>query len=141
MNLQQHKQKLLKSNSEFRKEYNSYDLAFEIGQMILEARSIKGITQKRLAEMIDTKQSGIARAESGNYLPSLSFLDKIAKALKTHLFVRFGFMLDSSSKNVSATISGNEVFLTDEAVRENFLSFKATSSFGEASPNKYQYLN
>lgn len=103
MNLQTHKQKLLKNNPEFRKEYYSYDLAFEIGQMILEARSIKGITQKQLAEMIKTKQSGIARAENGTYLPSLSFLNKIANALKTHLFVKFGFMSGFSFYNKAAS--------------------------------------
>ena len=91
MNLQEHKQKLLRENPEFKKEYYSYDLAFEIGQMILEARSRLGVTQKQLAELINTKQSGIARVESGNYLPSLSFLNKIAKALKTRLIVMFDF--------------------------------------------------
>lgn len=84
--------KELHKNPEFKKEYEKYDLALEVGQMLIEARIIKGITQEKLAELIHTKQSGIARAEKGNALPSLSFLEKIAKALKTHLVVRFGFM-------------------------------------------------
>lgn len=104
MDLKTHKQKLLNKSSEFRKEYYTYDLAFEIGQMIIEARSRLGVTQKQLAEMINTKQSGIARAESGTYLPSLTFLSKMADALKTKLIVRFGFMSSflSDSQNISA---------------------------------------
>lgn len=97
MNLKDFKKELHK-NPEFKKEYEKYDLAFEVGQMLIEARIIKGITQERLAEMIHTKQSGIARAERGNALPSLSFLEKIAQALKTHLVVRFGFMDEQNIK-------------------------------------------
>lgn len=110
MNLQTHKQKLLKKNSEFRKEYYSYDLTFEIGQMILEARSRLDVTQKQLAELINTKQSGIARAESGNYLPSLTFLNKIANALKTKLIIMFDFMSEFSSK--AETISVKRDFVS-----------------------------
>jgi len=114
MNLQTHKQKLLKESSEFRKEYYSYDLAFEIGQMILEARSRMGVTQKRLAEMIDTKQSGIARAESGNYLPSLSFLNKIAKALKTRLIVMFDFRGKFSSEAETVSVKRNFISIVPD---------------------------
>ncbi len=91
MKLKDFKKQLLK-DPEFKKEYEKYDLAFEIGEMLLEARIIKGITQQKLAEMIGTKQSGVARAERGISLPSLSFLEKIAKAFCTNLIVRFGFM-------------------------------------------------
>lgn len=91
MKLKDFKKQLLK-DPEFKKEYEKYDLAFEIGEMLLEARIIKGVTQQKLAEMIGTKQSGIARAERGISLPSLSFLEKIAKAFCTNLIVKFGFM-------------------------------------------------
>lgn len=92
MDLKTLKKELLK-DPEFKKEYYKKDLPFEIAQMLIEARIIKGVTQEKLAKMIETKQPGIARAESGSYLPSLSFLEKIAKAFNTHLVVRFGFML------------------------------------------------
>ncbi|HWY80283.1 MAG TPA: helix-turn-helix transcriptional regulator [Candidatus Sulfotelmatobacter sp.] len=90
--------KELSKKPEVKKEFESYDLPYEISQMLIEARILKGITQKKLAEMIHTKQSGIARAERGVSLPSLSFLEKIAKALRTHLIVRFGFMENMSVK-------------------------------------------
>lgn len=91
MDLKTFEEKLLK-DPEFEKEYYNKDLAFEIGQMLIEARIIKGLTQAKLAALVNTKQSGIARAENGTTLPSLSFLKKIAEALHTHLIVRFGFM-------------------------------------------------
>ena len=43
------------------------------------------MTQKQLAEKIGTKQSNIARLESGNYNPSYQFLQKIAGALDKKL--------------------------------------------------------
>lgn len=91
MNLKEFKKELL-NVSKIRKEFESYDLAFEISQMLIEARVIKGVTQSKLAELIKTKQSGIARAENGTVLPKLSFLKKIADAFHTHLIVRFAFM-------------------------------------------------
>ena len=116
--LQSHKKKLFKTNPEFKKEYYSYDLAFEIGQMLIETRSIKGLTQKKLAEIIKTKQSGIARAENGKSLPSLSFLNKIAKALHTYLVVRFGFMDKYEISKISPKTSFDVVF------RHNYSSDK-----------------
>ncbi len=43
------------------------------------------MTQKQLAEKIGTKQSNIARLESGNYNPSYQFLQKVAGALDKKL--------------------------------------------------------
>jgi len=100
MNLEEYEQKALR-NPEFRKEYERYDLAFEIGHMVLEARIKKGLTQTQLAERIKTRQSSIARLENGQKLPSLSFLEKIAQALGTHLKApQFAFLEESKqSKN------------------------------------------
>ena len=96
MNLQDFKNKLLQ-NPEFREEYLKKDLAFDIGLKITEARMIKNITQKQLAEKIGTKQTSISRVESGDYLPSLSFLEKIANALSIDLIV------DLAVKNVDVS--------------------------------------
>src|SRR3989339_2119369 len=84
MDLKEFKKIALK-NKKFKNEYEKYDIAFEIGQMIIEARILKGITQNQLASLVKTKQPSIARLENGQKLPSLRFLSKIAKALKTHL--------------------------------------------------------
>jgi transcriptional regulator with XRE-family HTH domain len=42
-----------------------------------------------------TRQSSIARAESGKIEPSISFLEKVAKAVGTELiYPKFKFMLE-----------------------------------------------
>ncbi len=61
------------------------DLKIGIGLQILELRLIKNLTQEQLARKIGTKQPSIARVERGALLPSLTFLHKIAEALKTDL--------------------------------------------------------
>lgn len=133
---------MLANDPEFRKEYYKYDLAYEIGQMLLEARSVKDITQERLAKLIHTKQSGIARAESGTYLPSLSFLNKIANALKTKLIVTFAFLSKYSSYNRSSTISIRQDFVTnDSPIRseKKFVNFSSEVSEDNTDSFDYQY--
>ena len=54
----------------------------EVAQLIYEARTKAGLTQKQLADLIDTKQSVIARLEDADYEGhSLSMLQRIAHAL------------------------------------------------------------
>ena len=75
----------------FAKAYNNPGLEVEIGDMITEIRLKFGLTQAQLARRIGTKQSSIARVENGNVLPSLKFLQKIAKAVGTKFIPpRFG---------------------------------------------------
>ena len=115
MNLQEFKKELLK-DKEFKKEYERYNLEMEISNMLQEARIIKGITQEKLAKMINSKQSGIARAERGTSLPSLTFLNKIANAFKTNLIVRFGFMdkVDINFNAHSSEIERNVIYFHHE---------------------------
>jgi transcriptional regulator with XRE-family HTH domain len=47
------------------------------------------MTQSELAEKAGTRQSSIARLESGSYNPSLRFLKKVAEALDARLEVTF----------------------------------------------------
>ncbi len=54
----------------------------EVAQLIYEARTKAGLTQKELAELIGTKQPVIARLEDADYEGhSLSMLQKIAHVL------------------------------------------------------------
>lgn len=78
--LEQLKEKLLKNN-EYRREISKQDLSFEIAESIIDARIRKGMTQKELAKKLKTKQSGIARLESGKNYPSFKTLEKIARIL------------------------------------------------------------
>lgn len=97
-----------------------YDLAYQVGQNLLEARTMLGMTQEEVAKKVKTQQPGIARIESGTYLPSLSLLKRIAeKAFNTYLVApQFGFMVEvnfaaqtSSKYSVSnLSIEGLEAF-------------------------------
>ena len=76
---------LILSDSAVKKEYENPDLAFDIAKIVIKARASRGISQKELAELVGTKQPSIARLESGNTVPSFSFLNRIAQALGTSL--------------------------------------------------------
>ena len=63
---------------------------FRIGQMIYDARTQAGLTQKQLADLIGTKQPVISQLEDADYDGhSLTMLDRIAKALNQKVEIRF----------------------------------------------------
>ena len=84
MELKKIKQKLL-ADEKFRKQHYKKDFAVEIGEMVITARVRLGITQTELAKRVGTKQPSIARLESGNRIPDLGFLQRVAVALGMHL--------------------------------------------------------
>lgn len=61
----------------------------EIGYQVARLRIQRGLTQAQLAEMVGTRQPSIARLENGISVPSLSFLDRIAKALDARIELNF----------------------------------------------------
>lgn len=83
------KNKLLQ-DSQVKAEYDLLAPQFAIASQIIEMRQKKGLTQTELAELVGTKQASIARLESGNYNPSLKFLEKVARALEVPLVLRLG---------------------------------------------------
>lgn len=107
--------KYLKAEAELKR-----DIRFQIGHKIHEARIFKGMTQKQLAKKIGTEQPSIARVEAGLILPSLSYINKVARALGTYLDIPklFGFVheyhIDISSER-SRVSQG-----------ENYSEFKST---------------
>ena len=88
MDFETHK-KLLMKDPKFRKAYEESQLEYEIARAVIRARIEKGLTQKQLAEKLNTKQSVISRVESANTTPSLSLLKRLAQALNTSLRVQF----------------------------------------------------
>ena len=60
----------------------------EPGYQIARLRIQRGLTQAQLAEMVETRQPSIARLENGTSVPSLSFLDRIARALDARIELR-----------------------------------------------------
>jgi HTH-type transcriptional regulator/antitoxin HipB len=61
----------------------------EPGYQVARLRIQRGLTQAQLAEMVGTRQPSIARLENGISVPSLSFLDRIAKALDARIELNF----------------------------------------------------
>jgi len=62
----------------------------QIARMIYDARTAAGLSQKSLAELIQTKQPVIARLEDAGYGGhSLSMLQRIAEALNQRVEIRF----------------------------------------------------
>ena len=109
-------QELLK-NPAFREEWERNDVKMDIALMIDEARIKRGITQSQLAKKMRTKQAAISRAESGNYLPSLSFLERMAKALGTELIApKFAFLEEKPEKPAVA-IDKNKIIKKAETAK------------------------
>ena len=79
---------IILENKEVQKEYELLEAEYKIIEEIITTRRERNLTQKGLAELIGTKQSNISRLESGNYNPSLGFLQKIAFAMGKKLEVR-----------------------------------------------------
>ncbi|MDR2602453.1 MAG: helix-turn-helix transcriptional regulator [Spirochaetaceae bacterium] len=75
-------------NEEVRRELRNNKAEYRIIEEIITARREKNLTQKDLAELVGTKQSNISRLESGNYNPTLEFLNKIARAIGKKLEIR-----------------------------------------------------
>ena len=74
-------------NPAVKAEYDALAPEYELIEQLISARAESHLTQKELAEKIGTKQSNIARLESGNYNPSFQFLQKVANALNKKLTV------------------------------------------------------
>lgn len=74
---------------EVKKEYDRLAPQYAVISQLIAIRAKKGLTQKELAKRLDTKQSAIARLESGNYNPTLEFLQKTAEALGRKLVISF----------------------------------------------------
>jgi len=85
MTFKEYKKVALEEDSELRKEYEALASQYDIIDAVIAARIEKRMTQAELAERADTKQSNISRFESGNYNPSVEFLQKIAEALGKRL--------------------------------------------------------
>jgi len=66
---------------EFVKEYNKLETEFQIARQMIGARIKQNITQEELAKKANTGQAVISRLEGANGKPSISLLERIARAL------------------------------------------------------------
>lgn len=81
------KKELLK-NRKVKREYERLRPRYVLISQLIETRNKRGLTQEDLAKKIGTKQSAIARLESGNSNPSIDFLDKLTQALGSKLIIQ-----------------------------------------------------
>ena len=77
--------KIIESNPDVKRELELNQAEYEIKREIIATRKEQNLTQKQLAELVGTKQSNIARFESGSYNPTIEFLQKVAGALGKNL--------------------------------------------------------
>jgi transcriptional regulator with XRE-family HTH domain len=84
MNWREQKKRLLK-DPEFVKEYDALKTEYKLAATLIRLRLARGLTQEDLAKLLNTKQESIARLESGDSLPSLSTIKKLANVLDLEL--------------------------------------------------------
>ena len=73
----------------FKKYYDEYGKQLEIAYQILQLRKREGLSQAELAKKVGTKQTNIARLESGQQNFTIETLQKLAKALRRNLKIDF----------------------------------------------------
>jgi ribosome-binding protein aMBF1 (putative translation factor) len=88
LDFEQYKKEVFLKDPEVKAEYEKLQPEFAVIEAILRARLKRGVTQKKLAQRMKTKQSAISRLESGTANPSLNFLKRLAKALDSRLEIR-----------------------------------------------------
>lgn len=71
-----------------RKAYVEIQPEFQIIHALIVSRNKKGMSQRKLAQKIGITQSALARFESGNINPTLSFLQKITSGLGLKLSIK-----------------------------------------------------
>ena len=81
MNYNEFKAKIFTECPEVKEEYDALGPQYEIIRAEIKSRKAAGMTQKELAERMGTAQCNISRFESGNYNPTLAFLQKMARSL------------------------------------------------------------
>ena len=76
-------------NPEFRKEWDALEPEFNMMQVLIDARKMKNMTQKELAERTGIDQSDISKIETGNANPALSTLKRLAEGMDMVLRLEF----------------------------------------------------
>lgn len=71
-------------DEEFRAAVEELEPAYQVARL----RMLRGLTQAQLAKLVGTRQSSIARLESGKTQPSLAFLRRVIDALGGHLSIQ-----------------------------------------------------
>lgn len=76
-------------DSEFKAEFDALEPEFAIIQAMIDARKLRGITQKELSEKTGIAQGDISKLENGNGNPSIRTLQRLAAAMDMSLKIEF----------------------------------------------------
>ena len=93
---------------EFRAEWERLAAARAVAEIVATNRERKGLTQTALARAIGVRQPVIARIESGDHVPTIETLIKIASALDIEIMVGI-----APSTKSEPTIAGKPAGATD----------------------------
>lgn len=107
----------------------------EPGYQVARLRMKRGLTQKDLSKLVGTRQSSISRLESGKSQPTLSFLRRIAKALKAQLILQLVPEEDQEATTSMMALSSRESNVISTTVVAVPESESALFSLWQASPN------
>jgi len=108
------------------------DIIFELSNLITKVRLHEGISQAELAKRIGTKQPSIARAENGELEPSVSFLEKIARAIGADLILpEFSFVDETKTSNSTILCNSN-------GIRSPFADIKISNGNKTRTTNDYK---
>ena len=87
-----------------------------LGKRIKELRKRAGLTQEKLAELINIETTSLSGIESGRHFPSLPTLEKIATNLNVKLKTLFDFTHLKPIEQMKLDITNNLDKLDDEKI-------------------------
>ena len=99
-----------------------------LGKRIKELRKRCGLTQEKLAELIDIETGSLSAIESGRHFPSLPTLEKIAENLNTELVQLFEFKNIISVSEMKEKIIKNIDKLDDSQIKFIYKFFEHIKS-------------
>lgn len=88
-----------------------------LGKRIKELRKEAGLTQEKLAELIDIETTSLSGIESGRHFPSLPTIEKIANKLNVELKALFDFNHLKSIDKMKEEIVENIDKISDEKIK------------------------
>ena len=89
LSLDEMHERWLKERPGYKEEYDALEGEFSLAAALIEARARAGLTQEEVARRMNTKQTVIARLESGRFMPSTRTLQRFAHATGSKLKISF----------------------------------------------------
>ena len=110
-----------------------------ISKRIAERRVAVGLTQAKLADILNTSMTMVSRWEKGKFRPSVKYIRKLAEALQTTTSYLYGETDDPDAvevtKKTTWTVGGNETKGTERVVdyslKMGSWGVEATRTIGE----------